>query len=175
MSGGGNYRDGESVVLKATANKGFAFAGWYDEEAGEPVEAMADYHLANFSYIPRRYRQSIVAKFVPISGTITLKAATEKGQVFAGWYTNSHLESPYVASDGTDYRTASCTYSVPLYSTLFPRVVTEAEDRNIYLECEPFDSYDSNKQMSLLVKAISCSLPTVTAANLPTGLKFDAK
>ena len=175
VSGSGVYKEGESVVLKATANNGFAFAGWYDKETGEPVQGSSDYHLANFSYTVGEYRQSIVAKFIPISGTVTLKATTEKGQVFAGWYTDSQLQSPYVASDGTDYRTASCTYSIPLYSSLFPRVVSEAEDRNIDLECDPQEFYDSNKQMSLPVRAISYSLPTITAANLPTGLKFDAK
>lgn len=172
--GGGRFSVGQSCFLEAKANKGYVFAGWYDTD-GNPASGNVDYHLAQFSCAVNEYNQTLVARFVPVVANVNVKATTEKGQVFAGWYTDSQLQSPYVASDGTDYRTASCTYSIPLYSSLFPRVVSEVEDRNIDLECVPQEFYDSNKQMSLPVRAISYSLPTITAANLPTGLKFDAK
>ena len=174
VTGGGRFNIGQAVTLTAKANKGYAFAGWYRED-GMPAFGNVDYRRAQFAFTVGENNQLLTAKFIPIVANVNVKATSEKGQVFAGWYTDSEFRSKYVAADGMDYRKDSCTYPYPVCTALFPRFVSSELDNNVGLICNPEPYYDANSPMSLGVLVDSCSLPTVTAANLPTGLKFDAK
>ena len=173
VTGGGRFDVGQAVTLTAKANKGYAFAGWYDED-GMPAFGNVDYRLAQFSYTVDDNNRLLTAKFVPIIANVNVKATPEKGQVFAGWYTDSEFRSKYVAADGMDYRKDSCTYPYPVCTALFPRFVSSELDDNVGLICNLKPYYDANAPMILPVEIESYSLPTVTAANLPAGLKFDA-
>ena len=180
VSGGGKtVKSRTQIALKATANKGYAFIGWYDEE-GKPFPNEKEYRIAQLSYTTGHSDVNAFAQFLKSSGNITVSAKAEAGMVFAGWYTeyqpeNDAFVKPYISSEGKDYRTASMSYPVPLYAALFPRFVSTDEDMQISLTCSPEAYYDANSPMSLGVLVDSCSIPTVTAANLPAGLKFDAK
>lgn len=175
VSGGGKtVKSGTQIALKATANKGYAFIGWYDEE-GKPFPNEKEYRIVQLSYTTGHSDVNAFAQFLKSSGNITVSAKAEAGMVFAGWYDDYAFENPYISSDGKDYRTDSMSYPVPLRAALYPRFVSADEDMQISLTCSPEAYYDANSPMSLGVLVDSCSLPTVTAANLPTGLKFDAK
>lgn len=50
VTGAGVYADGRKVTLKATPQKGFAFAGWCDE-AGNPLKGAVDYRSPSYSYV----------------------------------------------------------------------------------------------------------------------------
>ena len=174
VTGGKADKVGAMLTLKATPNKGYIFDGWYDAE-GNPFPNDRDFRLAQLPYTVGQSDVEVYAKFAKLSGNVTVSAKAEAGQIFAGWYTDDAFVKPYISSDGKDYRTASMSYPVPLYAALFPRFVSADEDMQISLVCDPLPYYDANSPMSLGVLVDSCSLPTVTAANLPTGLKFDAK
>ena len=174
VSGNGEYKNGSTVTLKAAASKGYVFIGWYDAE-DNPFPNDREFRLVQLPYTVGDSDVDIYAKFAKLSGNITVSAKSEAGMVFAGWYTDDAFTRPYISSDGKDYRTASMSYPVPLYAALFPRFVSTEEDMQISLGCNPLPYYDANSPMSLGVLVDSCSLPTVTAANLPAGLNFDAK
>ena len=61
VSGGGRVREGSKVTIKATAKKGHAFEGWYDEYEGELVSHSASYSFRAYQYC------SFVARFIPAS------------------------------------------------------------------------------------------------------------
>ena len=61
VSGGGRVREGSKVTIKATAKKGHAFEGWYDEYEGELVSNAASYSFRAYQYC------SFVARFIPAS------------------------------------------------------------------------------------------------------------
>ena len=109
--------------------------------------------------------------------TVTVKATPVKGQVFAGWYTNVERTVAYDLG-GVDYRTAQMTYAPDETDTLFSRFATEAEDKDSIdfdLSLNPY--YNSNAPLAIPLSGAvkSLSLPTLTVANLPTGVKYDAK
>lgn len=108
---------------------------------------------------------------------VTANAKAEKGQVFAGWYIDAERTVPY-ASGGADYRTAQMSYAPDETDALFARFATEAEDKesiDFDLSLNPF--YNSNAALSIPLSGAvkSLSLPTLTVANLPTGVRYDAK
>ena len=52
VAGLGVYAKGAKASLKATANKGFVFAGWYADAAFDtPLEGAADYRTAAYAYV----------------------------------------------------------------------------------------------------------------------------
>lgn len=109
--------------------------------------------------------------------SVTVKATPVKGQVFAGWYTNVERTVAYDLG-GVDYRTAQMTYAPDETDTLFSRFATEAEDKDSIdfdLSLNPY--YNSNAPLAIPLSGAvkSLSLPTLTVANLPTGVKYDAK
>ena len=63
VSGGGVIAAGKKATLKATANKGFVFAGWYDG-AGNPLSGDVDYRTATYPYVSTGEPAAITARFV---------------------------------------------------------------------------------------------------------------
>ena len=63
--GGGIFPAGKTVTLKATANKGYVFAGWFTAD-GEPVSGASDYRSPSYSYVTTGEDITLVAKFIPI-------------------------------------------------------------------------------------------------------------
>ena len=62
-SGGDNvYKAGAKVTIKAVANRGYAFAGWYLD--GEPLSGDADFRMASYPYVATGDPVVIKARFV---------------------------------------------------------------------------------------------------------------
>jgi hypothetical protein len=51
VSGGGIFAEGKKLSLKATANKGYVFAGWRDVNAGTWLDSAEDYRNPKLSYV----------------------------------------------------------------------------------------------------------------------------
>ena len=107
---------------------------------------------------------------------VTLKATAKKGYVFAGWYVG---DDPLEVEGGDDYRKASYNYTTTTEAvTITGKFVTVDEDKleeKIILHYEPLELYAAYNPVDEKVVVESCSLPSVSVANLPTGMKFDAK
>ena len=64
VTGSGQYAPEKKVTLKATANKGYVFAGWFlDTEYTQPVSG--EYRNASFSYVMTKNDVTFYAKFIP--------------------------------------------------------------------------------------------------------------
>ena len=107
---------------------------------------------------------------------VTLKATAKKGYVFAGWYVG---DDPLEVEGGDDYRKASYNYTTTTEAvTITGKFVTVDEDKleeKIILHYEPLELYAAYNPVDEKVVVESYSLPSVSVANLPTGMKFDAK
>lgn len=67
-AGAGVYTAEKKVTLKATANKGFVFAGWYmDELFEDPLWCDVDYRTPSMPYLTCGVDETVYAKFVPTS------------------------------------------------------------------------------------------------------------
>ena len=65
VTGGGIYADGKKATLKATPNRGFVFAGWYDAD-GEPLEGDVDFRSPSFPYTAAGEDVAVRASFIPV-------------------------------------------------------------------------------------------------------------
>ena len=61
--GNGIYKPGTKVSLKATANKDYVFAGWYDEDGNPLTGGSADYRTATYAYVTTDKDVTLTAKF----------------------------------------------------------------------------------------------------------------
>ena len=69
---------GKSLTLKATANKGYVFAGWYQDAAFTiPVESTADYRNPSIAIANNGSDQLIYALFVPSASDASISANVE--------------------------------------------------------------------------------------------------
>ena len=66
VTGAGIYTEGKKVTLKATANKGFVFAGWRDVNSGDWLSSDEDYRSPSLSYIMTDSDMEIEAVFIPV-------------------------------------------------------------------------------------------------------------
>lgn len=118
VSGGGRYLAGKQVTLRANPNSLFDFAGWYDTETGEQLSTSSNYAYtttakhrvleARFVFNPNNpsepaepvLRRTVTAtameggtvntssQYALIGSTLTLKAYSNSGYDFVGWYVN---------------------------------------------------------------------------------------
>ena len=67
VTGGGVYVAGKKVALKATANKGFVFAGWYEDASfATPCDSsFVDYRTASYAYTMGNEDKTFYARFIP--------------------------------------------------------------------------------------------------------------
>ena len=90
VTGAGRYLPGTKVTLKATPNKGYVFAGWYQDEAFTmPCESMlADYRNPSYTYVTGAADATLHACFVPaeedqvLTLTVQNKANDEIAETF---------------------------------------------------------------------------------------------
>ena len=120
--------------------------------------------------------------------TATLNAVAASGKVFAGWYeqyddATGEYSSPFVSSDGADYRNAKVKIAFAADGELqkrvvYARFVESAEDAQPTLAKTMDRHYEFEGGVAIKpiqVAVDSLSLPKVTVAGLPAGLRFDAK
>lgn len=105
VSGGGTVLDGESITLTATANDGYIFEGWYDDDTKVctteefVIEDAADDKTYTAKFIKDITYYTISAEVGTDGGgtvsgggevaegeSITLTAAANDGYTFEGWY-----------------------------------------------------------------------------------------
>ena len=111
VTGGGNYQQGQSCTVSATANNGYTFTNW--TEGGNVVSTNANYSftvtgnrtlVANFTAIPQNYNISVSAN--PTNGgtvtgggtyqqgqSCTVNATANAGYTFTNWTENGNVVS----------------------------------------------------------------------------------
>jgi uncharacterized repeat protein (TIGR02543 family) len=74
VMGAGVYLSGKKVTLKATANKGYVFAGWYEDEAfTTPCDStVVDYRTISYSYTMGNEDKTFYARFIPVAADALL-------------------------------------------------------------------------------------------------------
>jgi large repetitive protein len=89
ISGAGEYAMGAKASLKAVANSGYVFAGWYWDEGGSSpcTDFGVDYRTAMVSYEVPEYDMDLYAKFV---------SAEEDADQLAAW-----MDGETLTVDGT--------------------------------------------------------------------------
>lgn len=70
VSGNGVYKPGTKVTLKATANQGFVFAGWYDANSNPLSGGSTDYRTATYPYVTTGADVTLTAKFATVEEDI---------------------------------------------------------------------------------------------------------
>ena len=103
VSGGGVIAAGKKVTLKATAKKGYVFAGWYDG-AGNPLSGGVDYRTATYPYVSTGEPAAITARFVPAEAD-----AAEENIVFA----ISGTAGVYAAGEAIEQQVTVSSFSIP--------------------------------------------------------------
>ena len=66
VSGGGVTAQGKTTTLTAKANKGYVFAGWYDDSQMPLSGGSADYRFDSYSYAATGEAVQLFARFIPI-------------------------------------------------------------------------------------------------------------
>ena len=74
VTGGGVDATGKKVTLKATANKGYVFAGWYEDATlTTPCDStLVDYRTASYSYTMGNEDKTFYARFIPVAADTLL-------------------------------------------------------------------------------------------------------
>lgn len=112
--------------------------------------------------------------FYKMGSTVNLKATAMSGYVFAGWYEGGEP----MARGTADYRQP--TYSIKIEEIeihLTARFVPKSSDFFVFAMLDAdYSGYTAGAMIDAIPLYVdSQSLPTVTAAGLPAGLKFDPK
>ncbi|MBO5939989.1 MAG: hypothetical protein J6R18_02190, partial [Kiritimatiellae bacterium] len=83
VKGGGVYAFGKKVTLKATAKKGFVFAGWYeDEDFTTPCDSTeTDYRNPSYAYTMGGSDKMFYARFEPAANDMDLDLAVDGSAV----------------------------------------------------------------------------------------------
>ena len=103
VSGAGVYLPGKKVSLKATAARGYVFAGWYsDESYSQPIDGSADFRTASYPYVVEDSDATFYAKFIPTTNDWATVDATAEAE----YATGSEIIPIAVAADGGSLPTA---------------------------------------------------------------------
>ena len=138
VTGAGTYKEGASVTLTATENKGYKFLGWYEGDKAVPLSEELTYTFnaeANLS-LTARWEVSIseyvvnVLKNIENAGTatggglkvegtsVTLEATCEEGYRFVGWFVGgvNVCETQSYTFDVTQEVTVTATWEIIEYT-----------------------------------------------------------
>ena len=85
VTGGGIYADGKKATLKATPNRGFVFAGWYDAD-GDPLEGDVDFRSPSFPYTAAGEDVAVWAEFIPAAEDAALELAVDDVSYTSGTF-----------------------------------------------------------------------------------------
>lgn len=108
VSGSGTYKEGDTVTISATANKGYVFVGWYNGD--NLISTDSDYsfimgnsnisYTAKFENLPNvvlecdSKRGSVTGGKYYIKGShVTITARARDGYSFIGWYNGEEVVS----------------------------------------------------------------------------------
>ena len=105
---------------------------------------------------------------------VTIKAVSEAGFVFAGWYADEARETPASLNDA-DFRSPTAVFAMPNDSlSLYAKFVAKEEDAKLALE-EDGATFVVSTSTNITLSVTSVSMPVVTVSGLPEGLAFNAK
>ncbi len=105
VSGGGSFAAGRKLTLKATASRGYVFAGWYsDAEFTTPLELGVDYRKTSVSYTVAE-DASVYARFIPVKED----KATVSAEVAPEYETGAEIEPITLAVGGESLPSAAVT------------------------------------------------------------------
>lgn len=118
VTGAGVYADGKKVTLKATPQKGFAFAGWCDV-GGNPLKGAVDYRSPSYTYV--------------VDGDATVRALFARQEEDAAWL-KLICEEVYYTSGAFDLSLEVQSLSLPkaALSGLPPGLKFDAKANRIY-------------------------------------------
>ncbi len=119
VTGTGVYASGKKVTLKATPQKGFVFAGWYDESGYYPLEGEMDYRSPSYTYV--------------VNGDATVRALFARQEEDARWL-NLICDEVYYTSGKFDLTLEVESLSIPkvALSGLPPGLKFDAKANRIY-------------------------------------------
>ena len=94
VTGSGVYAVGKKIVLKATANKGYVFAGWYEDEAfTTPCDStVVDYRMASYSYTMGNTDKTFYARFIPVAEDTVLSFTVDGEDVPATFTVSEYAQ-----------------------------------------------------------------------------------
>jgi uncharacterized repeat protein (TIGR02543 family) len=140
-TGGGSYASGASVTLRATANAGYTFDGWYEGNTIVSTDAIYQFNASSNRTLQARFTQVQTTVNYTITATagtggsatgggsytsgagVTVRATADSGYVFDGWYENgawvsSNTAYTFPASSNRTLQARFTEDSTPLYGDL---------------------------------------------------------
>ena len=106
VSGAGVYLPGKKISLRATAARGYVFAGWYlDESYSQPIDGSVDFRTASYPYVVEGSDATFYAKFIPTTDDWATVDATAEAE----YATGSEIIPIAVAKDGGSLPAAKVT------------------------------------------------------------------
>ncbi len=106
VSGAGVYLPGKKISLRATAARGYVFAGWYlDESYSQPIDGSVDFRTASYPYVVEGSDATFYAKFIPTTDDWATVDATAEAE----YATGSEIIPISVAADGGSLPAAKVT------------------------------------------------------------------
>ncbi len=148
VTGCGVYAEGKSATLKATANKGYVFAGWYySRTAGSAVQENAQ--------AARSTGDAWSVDLIPCDSTLTD-------------YRNPNYSYVMGVEDKTFYARFEPSAADTNLNLAVDGVAITPEDT-------PLKSFTVGSATNLPLVIDSLSLPKVSVKGLPTGMKFTEK
>ncbi|MDY5940755.1 MAG: InlB B-repeat-containing protein, partial [Eubacteriales bacterium] len=149
VTGGGVYATGKNVALKATANKGYVFAGWYySRTAGSAVDGVN-------AQAARSTGDAWSADLIPCDSTLTD-------------YRNPNYSYVMGVEDKTFYARFEPSAADTNLNLTVGGVAITPEDT-------PLKSFTVGSATNLPLVIDSLSLPKASVKGLPTGMKFTEK
>ena len=108
VTGSGIYAEGKKVTLKATANKGFVFAGWMDVTSGDWLYSDVDYRSPSMPYTMTDSDMEIEAIFIPV-GDDWVDVCMHCGVLFDEYVTNEKIPDIFIYVDSGSLATLKVT------------------------------------------------------------------
>ena len=120
VTGGGNYSQGASVTLTATANEGYRFTGWMENDQRVSTDATYTFNATGDRTLTAKFERVYTVTISSTAGgtastnkttaaageTMTLTATPESGYRFTGWTSSN-------GGTFTDASSESTTFTMP--------------------------------------------------------------
>ena len=146
VNGGGEVAQGGNIILTATADEGYVFAGWYEGEAkvSDTAEFVVENVTADKTYTAKFTKDTVYYTITAIAetggtisgggevvegGSVSLIATANEGYTFDGWY-----DGDLMVSDSVTFIVENVTAN-KTYTAKFKE--NETEDPNVPVSKNP--------------------------------------
>lgn len=164
-----DYVAGEHLLPEEALEPAEAFAAVTNDI--EQIIALSDTHVRTAVYEGCEGMGSVTAfdKVVETGSKVAIKAKSEKGYYFAGWFIDGE-PAPTVS----DYRTANNNYVTTGGEAVLEAAFVSAADDYLTFDLEnDLVYFDAGEAVDIPLYVESVSAPAMTVSGLPSGLKFD--